>query len=358
MKRIPVILFFVLLLFNPAFAQDSKEKTGFRENTSISGEWFLGFGYNDNKKLNSFRLKRAYFTIKTRLNDVFSVRYTQDITTDQEGGDIGNVEMRLKYLLLKAKTNDIFFLKDTYLEFGLVHRPWLDYEQKSTGYRVQGKMFSDRYHLLSSADFGVSFAGLIGKKISEEYQEKVSPDYPGRYGSFCFGIYNGGGYHALEYNNNKIVEGRVSLRPLPDIIPGVQFSYSFSRGKSNTETNNADYRLNIFHLSSVSAGHKLMLQYYRGKGGFYDQYISADGYSYSNEGYSGFAELMIPETRFSLFTRYDKLISYQEDEIIQETFIAGLTYRFLKNKVLLNYDRYKYMGVYTRIYEMALEINF
>lgn len=358
MKRIPVILFSALLLFNPSFAQDSKDNSGFRENTSISGEWFLGFGYNDYKKLNSFRLKRGYFTIKTRLNDVFSVRYTQDITTDEEGGDIGNVEMRLKYLLLKAKTNDIFFLKDTYLEFGLVHRPWLEYEQKTTGYRVQGKMFSDRYHLVSSADFGVTFAGLIGEEISEEYQEKVSSDYPGQYGSFSFGIYNGGGYHALEYNNNKIIEGRISLRPLPYIIPGVQFSYSFSRGKANTETNNADYRLNIFHLSSVSAGHKLMLQYYRGKGGFGDQYISADGYSYRNEGYSGFAELMIPETRFSLFTRYDKLISYQEDEISRETFIAGLTYRFLKNKVLLNYDRYKYMGAYTRIYELALEINF
>ncbi|MEA1887464.1 MAG: hypothetical protein U9N72_09665 [Bacteroidota bacterium] len=358
MKKILILLIFGSLLAFHAYSQETEGKTSLFEKTSISGEWFLGFAYNDYTEISSFRLKRGYFTIKTSLNDIFSVRYTQDITTDTEGSDMGNVEMRLKYLLLRVDLKNIDFLENTFLEFGLVHRPWLEYEQKITGYRVQGEMFTDRYYLVSSADFGVSFAGLIGGEISQQYQEKVSSYYPGRYGSFSLGVYNGGGYHALEKNNNKIIEGRLSIRPLPDFVPGLQMSYAFSYGKSNTPWNNADYRLNIFHLATVSSMHKLMLQYYRGLGGHDGDYTDPDGFSYRNEGYSGFAEIMIPNTKFSVFSRYDKLISYQDVNRIQKTFIAGLTYRFLRNKVLLNYDQNEYMGTYTRIYELALEINF
>ncbi len=358
MKKTLTFLVFGILLTPVAHSQEAKDKIPLLENTTISGEWFLGFGYNDNTEISTFHLKRGYFTIKTRLNDIFSVRYTQDITTDTEGNDMGNVEMRLKYLLLRVDLKNIDFLKNTFLEFGLVHRPWVEYEQKIMGYRVQGKMFTDRYDLVSTADFGVSFAGLIGGEINQEFQDRVSSYYPGRYGSFSLGVYNGGGYHALEKNNNKVIEGRLSLRPLPDFMPGFQVSYTFSYGKSNTPWNNADYRLNVFHLSSVSEKHKLMLQFYSGLGGYNGDYTDEDGFSYRNEGYSGFAEIMIPNTKFAVFSRYDKFISHQDIDRVQNTFIAGLTYRFLSNKVLLNYDQNEYMGVYTRIYELALEVNF
>lgn len=358
MKKSLTFLVLGLIIGFSAYSQDLENKKTFLDSTTISGEWFLGFGYNDQTEISTFHLKRGYFTIRTKLNDVFSVRYTQDITTDTEGSDMGNVEMRLKYLLLRVDLKNIDFLQNSFFEFGLVHRPWLEYEQKITGYRVQGKMFTDRYDLLISADFGISYAGLIGGEINKEYQERVSSYYPGRYGSFCFGVYNGGGYHALEKNNNKIIEGRLSLRPLPDFIPGFQLSYTFSYGKSNTPLNIADYRLNVIHLSSVSAKHKLIVQYYSGTGGYNGDYTDEDGLSYRNEGYSGFAEIMIPRTKLSVFSRYDKLVSYQDNNISQETLIAGLTYRFLKNKVLLNYDQNEYMGVFTRIYELALEVNF
>ncbi len=358
MKKNLILLTSAIFIFIAGSAQDQKGGVALLQSTSISGEWFLGFKYDDSEDISAFHLKRGYFTIKTELNDIFSVRYTQDITTDMEGSDMGNVEMKLKYLLLKAKLSNIDFLKNSYLEFGMVHRPWLEYEQNISGYRVQGKMFSDRYGLLSSADFGITFAGLLGGKINQEYQDDVSSYFPGRYGRFCFGIYNGGGYDALEANNNKIIEGRLSLRPLPDIVPGVQLSYAFSYGKSNTSMDNSLYRLNILHLSSISRHHKFMVQYYRGLGGHRDKYTDEEGLSYKNEGYSGFAELMIPGTPFAVFSRYDKFTSHQDTEIIQNTFIAGITYRFRRNKVLLNFDQNENMGVYTRIYELALEINF
>jgi len=58
-------------------------------------------------------------------------------------------------------------------------------------------------------------------------------DYPGRYGSFSLGIYNGGGYHAKEKNQNKVLEGRLTLRPLPAALPGLQLSYFGLVGKGN-----------------------------------------------------------------------------------------------------------------------------
>ena len=358
MKKSIILIAVVISINLEAFSQEAEKKISLIQNTSISGEWFLGFGYDDWSEISAFKLKRGYFTIKTRLNDIFSVRYTQDITTDKEGSDIGNVEMRLKYLLLKVDLDQVSFLKNSYLEFGLVHRPWLEYEQDITGYRVQGKMFSDRYNLVSSADFGIVFAGLLGGEIDEQFQETVSPDFPGRFGSFSFGVYNGGGYHALELNNNKIIEGRLTLRPLPDNIPGLQLSYTFSTGKSNITANTARYSLNIFHLATISRYHKLMLQYYTGQGGYNDNYINPEGISYKNNGYSGFAEIMIPKTRFSVFSRYDRLISHQETESELETIIAGITYRFLRNKVLLNFDQNMIDDTIIRIYELALEINF
>ncbi|MCD4770198.1 MAG: hypothetical protein K8R35_08530 [Bacteroidales bacterium] len=354
-------ILFLWVLLIPAFAvaQTTADNTpALIRNTSISGEWFLGFGYNGQKEMSSFNLKRGYFTIKTRINDIFSVRYTQDITTDREGSDMGNVEMRLKYLYLKIDLKNIDLLKNSHFEFGMVHTPWLDFEQKITGYRVQSKMFTDRYNLISSADFGITFAGLLGGEIDQAYQEKVSNNYPGRYGSFSVGVYNGGGYHAIEKNNNKIVEGRLTLRPFPDQFPGAQLSYTLSYGKSNTPWNNADYRVNLLYLSTESQYHKLMLTGYKGVGSNNGAYTDDLGFSYKNDGYSAFGEFLIPDTKFALFSRYDHFVSHQTTDFTIDTYIAGITYRFLKNKVLLHYDQSSYNGQILRLYEVALEINF
>ena len=354
-----ILIFWIMLIPVFAAAQITADNTpALIRNTSISGEWFLGFGYNDQKEMSSFNLKRGYFTIKTRINDIFSVRYTQDITTDREGNDMGNVEMRLKYLYLKINLINVDLLKNTYFEFGMVHRPWLDFEQKLNGYRVQSKMFSDRYYLISSADFGITFAGLLGGEIDQGYRERVSDNFPGRYGSFSVGVYNGGGYHAIEMNNNKIVEGRLTLRPLPDHIPGVQLSYTLSYGKSNTPWNNADYRVNLLFLSTESRYHKLMLTYYKGVGSYSGAYTDDLGFSYKNDGYSIFGEFLIPDTKFALFSRYDHFVSHQATDLTVDTYIAGITYRFLKNKVLLNYDQSSFNRLTLRLYEIALEINF
>ncbi len=81
-------------------------------------------------------------------------------------------------------------------------------------------MFLDINKVVSSADFGLVFISYFGGEMSDSYKKKVNKSYAGRYGSMALGIFNGGGYHALEKNMNKSIEGRVTIRPLPDLIPG------------------------------------------------------------------------------------------------------------------------------------------
>lgn len=359
MKKIVLFSVLTLWLVNTFFAQEVKlNAASLINNTSISGNWFLAYTYDEPENLGSFNLKRGYFTIKTKVNDIFSVRYTQDIQLDKEGADAGNVEMRLKYLYMKIKLIKIHALRNTYLEFGLIHKPWIDFEQKVNSYRVQGRMFIERFRVNNSADFGIMYAGLLGGEISENYQKTVSGKYPGQYGSFGIGIYNGPGYHAIELNNNKTLEGRLSLRPFPDFMPGLQLSYAFAFGKNNSPQGNTDFNMNLFYLSSESKFHTLGLQYYNGKGDTETRYMDQNGKAYSNNGYSAFAEIKIPETKFSVFARYDFFASDQHETIEASSRIGGLAYNFLKNKIVFDIDNHKTENEEVNIYELALEINF
>ncbi|MCA1756500.1 MAG: hypothetical protein LC649_03470 [Bacteroidales bacterium] len=328
------------------------------QNTTLSGEYFLGFSYNDVTELSKFDLKRGYFTLKTRLNDMLSVRYTQDITLDREGDDAGNVEMRLKYLYLAVDLEEIGLIRNSSIEFGLVHRPWVDFEQKINGYRVQGPMFTDHYDISTSADFGIMVEGLIGGVLTGDKTDYLASGYRGRYGSYAIGLFNGGGYHSIEQNNNKVVESRLTLRPLPDIAPGIQISWALAVGKTNLPENQGDYLMNLFFLSSEHRLLRFTAQYYRGTGSYDGSLTDISGTSYNNDGYSLFAEIPVPQTPLSLFSRYDSFNSHQLTLLQSRSLIGGITYRFFGNKVLFNYQHDSLNGITENIWEIALEISF
>ena len=346
-------LLLLIILIGFSFGSNT---SAISQNIDISGQWFLAF--NNASEINQFALKRGYFTIKTKMNDVFSIRYTQDITLDKEGSDAGNVEIRLKYLYLKIKLDQFDLLKDSHLEVGLVHRPWLDFEQNINKYRVQGKMFLERYSIISSADFGIFYKGLIGGEIDKNYQTKVTNQNPGKYGSFSIGLHNGGGYHAIEQNNNKTLEGRLSIRPLQAFYPGMQLTYAFTYGKANTKSNLSDYIMNLFYISSETKLGTFTGQYYTGQGDYGGKYIDENSNSFTNIGYSAFGEFKIPKTNFSIFGRFDDFELHKDDLEERNTYIGGVSYSFLKSKVLFNVDYQKNPDETIKIYEIALEIGF
>ncbi len=309
--------------------------------TSFGYVWYLS--YLSNSDFSKFYMHRGYINIKTKFSSRISTRITPDVTQDKEGDGEGDIEVRLKYAYMKFSLPGNSFFTKPAIEFGLVHKTWLDFEEHINYYRCQGTMFLERTHLFNSADFGISFFSLLGGEMDESYKKDVNNKYPGRYGSIAFGIYNGGGYHAPEKNNNKMIEGRITLRPLPDVIPGLQFSYYGVFGKGNLESE-PDWRINTAFVSFEEKRLVLTSTYFAAKGNSKGNALDQFGNPLNQKGYSLFGELKSSCKLFSIFGRYDyyeKNTGLEKNETKRT--IAGVAYHFMgHHKAVLDYDTIKY----------------
>jgi hypothetical protein len=329
----------------------------------FEGRWFLSYHYKkeESEEINQFAIKRSYLTLKHQFSEHFKVRYTQDITIDEEGEDKGNVEMRLKYCYANFKLENFAFFYHPDIEVGLVHRPWNHFEESINNYRVQGPMFLNRSGLFSSADFGMTFNSLLGGELSNTYQNVVSDDYPGKYGSISLGVYNGGGYHHFEQNHNKTIETRLTLRPFYKKIPGLQFTYFNVFGKGNIKSD-TDYSIHNLFISYEHKNFVVTTQLYQGKGNSFGSYISPQGQVYENNGYSVFGEYKFPGYRWSLFMRYDDFKVKQTESLDRECVIWGVGYRiFNQSKLIFDmeyYDQSLQENGGNFFYEIAMDVCF
>jgi hypothetical protein len=323
---------------------DEKQNTHIPETPSIKigGQWFLAYlnGTLDNEWVNLFTVTRGYINIKAKLNDTFSGRITPDVSIDQEGDGAGDLELRLKYAYLQWNLPNILFLYKPFFELGLVHRPWLNFEENVIGYRMQGTMFLPRHGVINSADFGVTFVSLLGGEMSKEYQKLVNSKYPGKYGSIVLGVYNGGGYHDFERNTNKPIEGRITIRPFPFLLPGLQFSYTGAYGKGNTIAA-PDWIMNTGYISWESRHLILTASYYKGVGDFRGRAIDSLGNSLDQDGYSVYGELKFQKLKLGLIARYDYFQRHEHTgAVYSRRYIAGISYRFYnESKFLITFDR-------------------
>ncbi|NOZ93756.1 MAG: hypothetical protein GXP47_03310, partial [Acidobacteria bacterium] len=197
---------------------------------------------------NRFVIKRAYLNIKMDIAPNLQARVTPDIHQDSTG----DWKTRFKYVYGKFHWQRLGFVGKPSVEVGLAHMPWLDWEEAINGFRMQDTMFLERNHIFNSADLGVLFGGNFGGELSEEYRHEVNHHYAGRWGSFQVGIYNGGGYHAVEQTSNKAIEGRISIRPVPDSLPGFQATAFGLTGKGNA-LSEPDWSLAALMLSYESS---------------------------------------------------------------------------------------------------------
>ncbi|SRR6056297_261592 len=369
-KLIIVIILFSLIRIIPVKGQNindsiKKENPALNQilNQHFEGQWFLAYQYKKirKKETNQFRLKRGYLTFKHRFNDRFNVRFTQDITLDEEGDDAGNIETRLKYCYLNINLDNFAFFSMPRVEIGLVHRPWLDFEQDINRYRVQGKMFLDKNHILSSADFGLTFRTLLGGKMNKKFLERTGTKHKGKYGSFSIGIYNGGGYHAVEKNQSKTLESRLTIRPFPKNIPGIKMSYNTIYGKGNTKLS-PDYIVHNGFISYESKHFVVTGQYYQGQGNMSGSLADTVGNALKNKGFSVFGEYKIPSTNFTLFGRYDEFSTNDNQWMTNQTYIFGIGYYFYKNsKFIFDAEHQNFNDPLIddiTFYEAAIEIKF
>ncbi len=353
-----LIIFATMLVSNSAQADDLPKGL---KGLSIGGDWYLSHisgEESDGTNYDEWAVTRAYVNIKKKgITPYLDSRITLDAHQDAEG----DMEVRLKYAYAHFKFGDMGFVTQPNLELGLVHTPWLDFEQKINRYRMRGTMFIERSGLFNSADFGFTFGGNFGGEMDKDYQKNVNKSYAGKFGSFAVGFYNGGGYHAEETNLNKVAEARISVRPVPDVVPGLQVSYFGTFGDGNFATDSTaseEWKTNIAMLSYEHEMFTVAGQYAFGQGN--QKGTWADSVDYS--GYSLFAEGKFgPNWRAIL--NYDFFdINADNDDDAFTKLIVGVGYDFGSSNILLfDYETksYEMSGVdNSNEYKLTMQIHY
>ncbi|MEA2238364.1 MAG: hypothetical protein QOC81_3088 [Thermoanaerobaculia bacterium] len=148
----------------------------------------------------SFNVSRAYINVTGQLNHLISFRVTPDITREAGSGSSlnGSLTFRLKYGFAQLNLDD-WTTKGSWVRLGVQQTPLLDFAEGIYRYRFQGTMFVEREGYLTSSD-----AGLAGHY-----------NVAGDYGDIHAGIYNGEGYSKAETNDQKAVQIRATVHPLP-----------------------------------------------------------------------------------------------------------------------------------------------
>jgi hypothetical protein len=319
-------------------------------------------GPHQTQSYNLFLLKRGYFGADVDITSYLTSRFISDVTLDT----FGDVKLRSKYLYGKFHAKGNNAITAPYMEFGLDHMPWLDFEEAINGFRMQDTMFLERNNIFNSADFGVLVGSDIGGSMDSEYKNTVDSHYAGRYGSWQLGVYNGGGYHAAEQNTNKVVEGRLSIRPVPRAIPGLQLTAFGLTGKGNKPATSIsdppDWSASVAMLSYESRYLTFTGQAYAGTGNQAGTALQSNGTSARQSGFSVFAAVHIPAPlagqRISVLGRIDEFNSNTRiANDLQRLYIAGVAWHFYKDNIwLIDYQRTSH-SVLTRTPEDRLQVT-
>src|SRR5438309_9781028 len=149
----------------------------------------LGLGHQNN-----FSVQRAYVNVIGRFAGGVQTRVTADILPAPSAVSPTQTVVRLKYAYAAwTPTGSALTYK-----LGLLHTPWLDWEEALWDYRMQGTMVLDRNGYATAADFG---AGIDGTWKDDQVNGQLT-------------VVNGEGYSGGTGDNRKDVMARVSVRLL------------------------------------------------------------------------------------------------------------------------------------------------
>jgi polyhydroxyalkanoate synthesis regulator phasin len=343
------------------------------------------FGRNISGHVGSsqWTLQRGYLNVEKEITSWLYARYTPDLFQDATG----NWAIRQKYLYGELRPPDLGnVLTQMKNEWGLGHTPWHDFEESIWPYRCLSTTPIERDGVFSSADIGINIRGNFGGKLACAKTKVGTEAYDGRYGSWHVGVYNGCGYTATENNQNKVPEYRVSVRPLPDVLPGFQATYFglYGKGNSSSSANYGaplanyfpDWIVNMAYLSYQNPWVILSAQTFWSKGnqaGNWTTQPNGPGPvplpfgrrldSLWTRGSALYGDIKLP-VAFSLpywksdhtyplhvFTRFDWFDADEDHEIAENaTFrrlFAGLAYYvYRQNIIVLSYERTWYGSDY------------
>ena len=160
---------------------------------SVTGVVYTQYQYSDAPiaAKSTFDMTRAYVNVLGRFSNGITTRLTTDILPNAGGNDF----IRLKYAFAAwTPTGSSLTYK-----LGMIHTPFVDYEETLWDYRMQGTIAVDRTGAMTSADIGV---GVDGHWNGEQVNAQ-------------FALVNGEGYSNGTGDFRKDVEARVSFRVQP-----------------------------------------------------------------------------------------------------------------------------------------------
>ena len=161
---------------------------------TVGGVVYTQYQYTDAPiaAKSTFDMTRAYVNVLGRFSNGINTRVTTDILPNGVGG---NYVIRLKYAFAAwTPTGSSLTYK-----LGMIHTPFVDYEENLWDYRMQGTIAVDRNGAMTSADVGV---GVDGHWNGEQVNGQLV-------------IVNGEGYSGGSGDFRKDVEARVSVRVKP-----------------------------------------------------------------------------------------------------------------------------------------------
>jgi hypothetical protein len=260
---------------------------------------------------NNFDITRAYVNVLGRLAGGVTTRVTVDV---QRFGSLGagnptdnSLRLRLKYAFATytPQGSPITF------KGGLIHTPWLDWEEALWDYRVQGAMAMDRAGYMSAADYGV---GVDGKWMADKV-------------NFQFTVVNGTFYSNTSTGQGKDAQARVSVRVLDtndsSRVGGLRITGYAGYGRAPTGDRNrfigmVSYRSRQITLAGEAA-------------------TTQDGQLGATNGhvYSAFGVYKFPQSKAAVIARVD--VTHKQAGAVdkQTRFIGGLSYQLSPNWRLL-----------------------
>ena len=161
---------------------------------TVGGVAYTQYQYTDLPVANksSFDVTRAYVNVLGRFSNGITTRVTTDVYRLAPDNCL---QIRLKYAFAAwTPTGSALTYK-----LGMIHTPFVDYEENLWDYRMQGTIAVDRNGAMTSADLGV---GVDGHWNGEQVNGQ-------------FVIVNGEGYSGGPGDFRKDVEARVSVRVQP-----------------------------------------------------------------------------------------------------------------------------------------------
>lgn len=195
------------------------EKPDWTASTTIGGKAFLNVSTISHKQDGVDQIdngtqtdvKRFYLIVDHKFNNVFSANLTTDFRYNANGTSRDTVVF-VKKAWLQAKLSDALFIR-----VGAADLPWVPFVEDIYGYRFVENVLVDRTRYGTSTDWGVHVGGsFLNGRLS-----------------YAASAINGAGFKTLSRSSNTIdLEGRISARPLPNIVLGVG-GYTGKLGKSN-----------------------------------------------------------------------------------------------------------------------------